>query len=277
MLKRTYYYLIAGLQDITLDIHKLSMDQLEFREELKNALHPVDYNWMKVLFYPHDNKNLLNLLQKNEKPFDPKGVFSLEQWEENLKEPTGELPSYMNDFILAFQDNEPIYQGMSSENQLTTLFYKFTQSLEQTFLNDWFLFNRDLNNLLTAISCRKYDIPYENQIIGDDEISETIKKSHARDFGLATEVSYIDDIINITKNEDIQDREKAVDKLKWDYLEDVTFFEYFTIDRVLAFVIKLGMVERWLAIDNEYGSKMFKQLLQELKASYKLPESFTAK
>lgn len=277
MLKRTYYYLIAGLQDITLDIHKLSMDQLEFREELKNNLHPADYKWVEVLFYPHDNINLLNLLQKNEKPFDPKGVFSLEQLEENLKEPTGELPPYMDEFILAFQNNEQVIQGMSPENQITTLFYKYTESLGQDFLKEWFLFNRDLNNLLSAISCRKYDIPYENQIIGDDELSETIKKSHARDFGLSTEISYIDDLLNIAKNDDIQDREKAFDRLKWNHLEDVTFFEYFTIDRVLAFVIKLGMVERWLAIDSDYGSKMFKQLLQELKASYKLPESFTAK
>jgi hypothetical protein len=63
----------------------------------------------------------------------------------------------------------------------------------------------------------------------------------------------MEDLLNIAKNDDIQEREKAIDQMKWNYLDDVTFFEYFTIDRILAFMIKLGMVERWLAIDREHG------------------------
>jgi hypothetical protein len=275
--KRNYYCLVAGLQDITLDIHKLSMGQLEFREELKTEVHPDDYRLVQKLFLPSDNTNLLNLLQKKDEPFDVKGNYTQLLLEENIKEPNGELPEYMDKFILSMKTDEPVIPNMSPENQLTYLFYEHATRLNDDFLRNWFTFNRDMNNLTTAIICRKYDIPHEYQVLGSDEISETIRKSHARDFGLSAEISYIDDLINIMKDDNIQEREKAIDQIKWNYLDEVTFFEYFTMDRILAFTIKLGMVERWLAIDKEHGSKLFNELLQELKSSYKLPETFTEK
>jgi hypothetical protein len=275
--KRNYYYLVAGLQDITLDVHKLSQGQQEFKEELQNELHPQDYNLVEILFYPYDNINLVNLLQKIEKEFDPRGNFSQAQLEENIKEVNNELPDYMSRFIEAFKNSEQIIPCMSPENEITALFFNYTQTLDSEFLRNWFLFNRNLNNLLTAIVCRKYDIPWENQIIGTDDTADAIRRSHARDFGLSSEIPWVEDLLNISKTDDVQEREKAIDQMKWSYLDEVTFFEYFTIDRVMAFMIKLGMVERWLAIDKEHGKRMFSQLLSELKSSYKLPESFTEK
>ncbi|MFP4471998.1 MAG: DUF2764 family protein [Bacteroidales bacterium] len=49
------------------------------------------------------------------------------------------------------------------------------------------------------------------------------------------------------------------------------------MERILAFTIKLGIVERWLGIDVDHGKEMFKKLMSELQASYKLPESFKEK
>jgi hypothetical protein len=275
--KRNYYCLVAGLQDITLDIHKLSMGQNDFRKELQTEVHPLDYQLVQILFLPFDNKNLLNLLEKSEEEFDAHGNFERELLESNIKEITGELPEYMNRFILSFKDNEPVYPNMSPENQLTTLFYNYVLSMNHDFLRGWYRFNRDLNNLLTALVCRRYDIPYEYQVIGWDDISETIRKSHARDFGLAAEIPYMDDLLNIAKDDDVQQREKAIDQLRWNYLDERTFFEYFTIDKILAFTLKLGMVERWLALDKHHGTQLFEELLQDLKSSYELPETFTEK
>jgi hypothetical protein len=238
--KRNYYYLVAGLQDITLDIHKLSMGQLEFREELKTEVHPDDYRLAQKLFLPSDNTNMLNLLLKKDEAFDVKGNYTQLQLEENIKELNGELPEYMDKFILSMKNDEPVIPNMSPENQLTYLFYEHATRLNDDFLRNWFTFNRDINNITTAIICRKYDIPYDFQVLGSDEISETIRKSHARDFGLTSEISYIDDLINIMKDDNIQEREKSIDQIKWNYLDEVTFFEYFTMDRILAFTIKLG-------------------------------------
>lgn len=275
-MKRNYYYLVAGLQDLTIDIHKLQYSQQAFREELKNGLHPEDYGLVEKLFLPHDNANLLNLLLKTGKPFQEKGNFSQDRLEENIKEPH-DLPSYMMAFITAFKNKEPLMPDMLPENELTTLFFDQMLKLDNDFLRDWFNFELNLRNIVTALLARKYDLPYEFQIIGTGETSEIIRKSHARDFGLSAEIDYLEDLSNLVKNDNVQEREKAIDELRWSYLDEVTFFEYFTAEKVLAFIIKLGIAERWLGIDKEVGNEMFRKLLKELQSSYELPETFTEK
>lgn len=276
-MKRHYYYLVAGLQDISLDVHKLNYNQVAFREFLKENVHHKDYLLAETLFLPHDNANLLKLLLQTDSPFDERGNFSLQTLEENIKDPSDEIPEYMQKFIRAFKNKEPIFPQLSPENELTTLFYDFILTHDNEFIRNWYTFNLNLRNIIIALSARKHQIPYEDQIIGTGEISEAIRKSHARDFGLATEIDYLEELSNIMRQDDIQVREKAIDQIKWNYLDEVTFFEYFTIERLLAFTIKLGLVERWLGIDLDHGREMFKKLMKDLNDSYELPQSFKEK
>ncbi len=269
--------MVAGLQDITLDIQKLVYDQLAFRDELKTMLHPADYRLTEKLFLPFDNTNLLNLLEKNDKPFLEKGNHTKEQLEDNIREPS-DLPEYMQRFILAYKAKEPIMPDMMPENELASLFYDHINKEEKNpFLRDWFQFELTIKNVLTALNARKHKVPYEHQIIGTDEISETIRKSHARDFGLGTELDYMEELTAISKKEDVKEKEQAVDQLKWKHLDEEVFFHYFTIERILAFMIKLGMIERWMSIDKDHSNELFKKLLKELQDSYQLPETFTEK
>jgi len=274
--KRNYYYLVAGLQDITIDVHKLHFSQLAFKEELKTHVHPDDYKLAEMLFLPFDNTNLLNLLLKTGHSFDERGNYSQERLEENIKEPH-DLPEFMMQFVAAFKSKEPLMPDMSPENELTTLFFDHMLALENDFLRNWFEFELNVRNIITALLARKYEIPYEHQIIGDGEISNIVRKSHARDFGLGGELYYLEDLVSLVRNDNIQEREKAIDELRWERLDEETFFEYFTMEKVLAYTIKLGIAERWLGIDKEYGNELFRKLLKELQSSYELPETFTEK
>jgi len=275
--KRNYYCQVAGLQDITLDIHKLSSGQLELRDELQATIHADDYLLVELLFLQYDNKNLINLMSKNGEEFDIRGNYPLALLEENIKMPDGSLPSYMDQFILSIKNDTPLFSGMSYENQLFTLYYEHAANTSNSFARNWFNFNKTLTNITTALLCRKYEVPHEFQVLGLDETTETIRRSHARDFGVASDFHYVEELISITKIDNFDEREKALDKIRWDYLDEITFFEYFTIDRILAFILKLRMVERWLAIDKKHGSQLFDELLQDLKSGYKLPKEFTDK
>jgi hypothetical protein len=274
--KRNYYCLVAGLQDITIDIHKVQFSQVAFCKELKAELHPEDYLLVEQLCLPIDNKNLLNLLAKSGKPFSGNGNYGQEILEDNIKEPAA-LPDYMVQFITAFKAKTPLIPEMSPENELTSLFFDHVCNSSNDFIRNWYTFELNLRNLVVALLSRKHGLPFENQIIGSGEIPQAIKKSHARDFGLSGELSYLDEIANLVRNDNIQEREKAIDNIRWSYLDEVTFFDYFTIDKVLAYTLKLGLIDRWLAIDKDHGNELFKKLLAELKSSYELPETFKDK
>lgn len=54
--------------------------------------------------------------------------------------------------------------------------------------------------------------------------------------------------------------------------EDSTFFNYFTVEKVLAFVLKMEMIERWKLLSVEKGAKIFRELLVSLKEGVNFEE-----
>jgi hypothetical protein len=273
MFERNYYYLVAGLPEIILDQKKLSFSIAEFTEEMKHHLHPDDYRLVEMLFLPVDNRNLLNLLLKNDKPFEEPGMFTLNDLEQEIREPEV-TPGYMQMFISSFKSDTPVYEGLSWEDQLTWLYYDHVKSCQNRFLREWFEFDLNLKNLVAGINARKHKLNGNRFFIGDNYVVQAVRKSTLRDFGLANDFEYIERLISIQDNPNILERERLMDMLRWNFLDERNTFNYFTIEVLLAYVIKLQIVQRWLEMDFETGKEMFRLLLDQLEKSYEIPGEF---
>jgi hypothetical protein len=129
-------------------------------------------------------------------------------------------------------------------------------------------------NIMLALNGRKHDIPFEEAIIGDDEVTHALKRSRARDFGLANEINDMETIVQIFEIENILDRELKLDNHTWQFIDEITFFNYFSIEKVLGLVQKLFIVERWFELDKEKGQQIFNQLLEEIQSNFEFPEEF---
>lgn len=70
------------------------------------------------------------------------------------------------------------------------------------------------------------------------------------------------------------DRERKIDLLKWNWLDEESFFNYFTIERIFVFLLQLEMIERWISLDKEKGKELFKAMIQSLKNDVQIPEEF---
>lgn len=273
MLSRNYYYLVAGLPDITIEQNKLSFTPVEFKQILEAHLHPSDYSLVEKLFLVADNRNVLNITLKNIDKFDNSGKYTFDELEEEIKEPEN-FPEYLKTFIIHFKSNQPIVAGMSWEDQLTTLYYDYLMKAENKFLHNWFELESDINNIMTGLTARRHKTPVDHLLIGNNAVTNAIRKSNARDFGLSAEFPFVDKLIQINENSNLLEREKAIDQLKWNYIDDINTFNYFSVEVILGFVIKLGMVERWLKLNKKAGEEMFRQLLKDLEDSYEFPKEF---
>jgi len=273
MLKRNYYYLIAGLPDILVEQKKFPFTLIELKQELKYHLHSKDYQLVEYLFLQYDNINFLNILQKKEAEFNTLGNYSESFFIDEIKEPE-KLPSYMKKFLEAYREENPIYPNLSLENQLTWLYFDFMLEQKNEFLRQWFTALRNINNIFVIYNSRKFGLNIENQMIGDYELTDAAKRTTAKDFGLANEFTHIDDIIGIFENDDIFEQEMSIDLLKWKYLNNLNTFNYFTIERVFAFVIEFIMVERWAKLDTEHSKKFFKKILNDLENSIQFSKDF---
>jgi hypothetical protein len=280
MYKRNYYCLVAGLPDIIIDGNKPGETSHEFKNELAEQLLTSDYKFAELLYLHYDNKNLLNLLLKQDNRFIPLGNYTEEYLEEQIKEPTN-IVDYMKQLIFNFKAETSGNSNLSIENELQSLYYEYVLQVENDFLKQWFMFDRDMKNILTAVNCRKYGYDTEKQLIPvkhENEVYETLIKSSPKPDLFADEVPYADKILQIAESEmDISEKEKALDNIKWRFLDEHTFFNYFTIEKILSFVIKLKIVERWIELDNETGKALFTRLINDIKMSYKFPEEFSVK
>ena len=119
--------------------------------------------------------------------------------------------------------------------------------------------------MLTAITCRKHGLDKSQYIVGDNEVAEALRTSNARDFGLGNDVEYLPALQHIAEESDLMLREKKIDTLKWNWLEEQTFFKTFDIESVFAYLLKLEMIERWVSLDKETGEKTFREIVGAMK------------
>ncbi|MFP4557150.1 MAG: DUF2764 family protein [Bacteroidales bacterium] len=286
MMQREYYYLIAGLPDLFIDQESKGFNLVGLKEEMQELMHPKDYSLVELFFLEYDNHNFLNQLLNRKQEFIPVGKFS-EDFFKELDDNYQELPSYMQEFYLWYknkqkEENESDSGASTSDDQaekspevlFQEYFFDFIQSYDNRFISQWYSFKRDLNNILTAINCRKHDVNIESQLIGKGDLVDTLARSQTPDFGLKKEVDYLDNILQISELDDILERERRIDTLKWEKADDLTTFDYFNAEKVLSFVVKAGIVYRWTKLDAKVGKEMFKKLVTELRETYQLPKEF---
>ncbi len=274
-MKRQYHYLVAGLPELLLDEGRLKTTPAALKSDFGSALHPADLDLLKVLFLQFDNANLLNLLEKKEAGFDERGNFSQELLEEQIRDQDGSLPPYMNRFIADFKENQRDNPDMLWENLLELYYYEYGMQLENEFLAKWFAFQYNKRTLLTALISRKFELIAENHLPGDQGISSQLLRSNARDFGISGEFPEVEKVLQAFENENLMAREKALDGVDWEWIDENTFFNYFTIEKILGFFLQFMLADRWMKLDEKEGRKLFKELLEKLGESYELPGEFS--
>ena len=277
MFKRSYYCLVAGLPDLFFNENKTGTDSSTFRSELKKELNENDFQLANLLFLPVDNKNLLTLLFQPEKDFLPAGNYTRPFLEEQIIQPT-ELPPYMANFIFWVKKQEIKTLFPEAENKLLSLFYEYVLQANNTFIRQWFSFDLNLKNVLTALNCQHFNYKAENQLIKTKNtvVYDLLINNRFKADLYEEELSCADIIFRIAElDKSMIEKEKMIDTLKWSWLDEHTFFHYFTIEKILGFLLKLQITERWIKLDSETGKQLLQKLLNELKTGYKFPEEFS--
>lgn len=283
---REYYYLVAGLPDIFLDQERKDFNLVKVKEEMQELMHPDDFELVELLFLEYDNFNFLNFLLKRKQEFNELGKFPPEAYNE-FEEYFEKFPKYIKDFYSIHQgkaiedDESEDLDDFSDEKveknpevRFQELFYRFINRFDNQFVKKWFSFQRDFYNILTALNCRKQGLEIASQMVGGGSLVETLVRSQAPDFGIKKEIDYLENLLQITELSDIIERERRLDFLKWDMADEITTFDYFSIEVILAFYIKAGIVYRWIKLDKKIGAEMFKRLVNDLRKTYELPKEF---
>ena len=275
-----YYCYIAGLPDIQIDNQKSIPAQEEILDELKQILSKGDMALLDLLRLKYDNDNLLKFLANRDAELNPLGKLTSQDWAELIelidnsdeRNPVRDarLLKYVLEFYTTIRNEQSEEKIDFAEDFLAALYYKYGMQCKNKFVADWFEFNLNINNILTALTCRKYGWDIKSAIVGDNVVAETIRNSvSARDFNLKAEIDYFDALVNISETANLLDREHRIDTLKWNWLEENTFFSSFSIEKVLSFWLRCELMHRWDNLSMEEGAEIFRQMINDLKKDVK--------
>ena len=278
-----YYCLVTGLPELSLEDGKLSYTVANFKTEIYPELSKSDKKLVDLFYLKYDNQNLLALLKDKEAVVDESlGNYSADELLgviASFKEETApdkKFPSYFYEFSELYL-NTPEEERFGIEDKLHGFYYHYAMKCGNKFVSDWFELNLNVNNILAAMAARKYKMDVTKVSVGSNFVAEALRSSNARDFGLADDLEYFEQLTRINDTVDLVEREKKIDLLKWNWMEDNTFFNYFTIEKIFVFLMKLEMIERWVSLDKDKGNEMFRKLIDQLKDEVQIPQEFRNK
>ena len=270
-----YYFIIAGLPELSLDDHKLPFTVSEFLRETNPSLTKKDRKIINLFCLKYDNGNLLQQLEYPDYDPDIRGCVTLDEFlelikrlkEEGIPTENKDIPPFYIDFIKIYLEakerNEK--QIIPWEDQLSAFYYNYAMKSKNDFIASWFELNLNINNMLAAVTARAYNWDRHKYIVGENEVANNLRTSNARDFGLSVQVDYWPEIQRISEETNLIVREKKIDQFKWNWLDEHSFFKYFEIEAIFSFIVKLDMLQRWTSLDKEAGEKSFRELIGTMK------------
>ena len=228
-----YECLIAGLEDLHLG-QKPKLTEQQLLESLQEQLSPGDWCLIELLRRKADD----NLLREK---------FEQDEVQDRFHE-----------------------TSLSEADFLTQMLYEEGLRCKNKLLRRWFEFNLNLNNVLAAAVCQKHGYDPQKVIVGENEVAQLLRRGGVqKNVNLAAALPELKEIVSLTEITDLLEREKHIDALRWQWLEDNALFNYFDIDAVLAYYLKATILHRWDDLTKEKGEEVFRNLLADMKKDIK--------
>ena len=182
--------------------------------------------------------------------------------------PRTSLPAYLVDFMREYLQVAEEGREMDAvvwQDRLSARYFRYAMGSKNAFVSAWYELNLNMANVLTAITCRKHDLDRAEYVVPGNETAELLRTSNARDFGLGESLDYLPELMRVAEETDLLMRERRLDVMKWNWLEEETFFRTFDFESVFAYLLRLEMLERWATLDAAAGEKTFRSMVGALK------------
>ena len=267
------YYLVAGLREWTLDSDTKGFDVREILDEIVGELTNNDRKAVELLYAYYDCENLVSRHNKSTR-HNTLGNLTTEQLDEVLdKRHYALLPKRVAEVVKLYVEasdedrDDDVKLDERFERAVFEAYYAELAASKCSFLRDWGEFDRNLRNIAAAVAAREAGRSVRDVTVGGGDIVEQLGRSSAADFGLRGELPYIDAVIAAVSDEkNIVEKERKIDAIRWSEAESIAVFDFFNINYILSYLVKVNIVARWMMLSPEMGRQMLERLIADLDA-----------
>ncbi len=270
MFSSSYYTLVAGFREYTLDSETKGLDIEAILEEVFESLSKSDKKAVELLYAYYDCENLISRYNGST-AFNSLGRLSSDEIDEELQRPS-RLIEPLAKVVRAYTSTEN--EEESEEEDLTqqpfgqalmTAYYKVCATSGARLLREWSNTDRTIRNVVAATLARQQGVAVDTVVVGEDSITKSLSRSSAADFGLRVELPFVEQLVAAVVDEhNIVEKERKIDNIRWAELSELSSFDYFDVNAVIAYLVKVNIVARWAQLDAKVGREMFDRLVAEL-------------
>ncbi len=236
-----YECLLAGLPDLKAG-GEAPMTMEALLELFGETLTEKDLEQLNLLRMPSDSEQVLALIEQYDET-----IIGQPTWWEDARE------------------------VLSEADLRTQVLYEIGLGSKNAFIRKWFAFNQDMNNVLAATICRRHGFDVRKAIVGRSPVAEILRKDlPQKDFGLAGVMDNLSEVMALVDINNLMEREKQMDAIRFAWLEEKTLFVNFSIENVLAYYLQAEMLNRWALLTVEQGEKVFRELVSDMKKGINL-------
>lgn len=263
-----YYALVAGLREYTLDAENKGFDAPAIVAEVREQLSASDRRTLDLFYAYYDIQNIINMLAARTQ-FSELGTLTREELEQDIRTPS-RLPKWLGAVLATYSapddpEWDEVDRTRTIEKALWTAYYRECAKSKSRFTREWYEFDRNLRNVSAALTARRLGFPVSDETVGEGYVAEALGRSSAADFGLRGELEYIDRVMAAVGEEgNLIDKERMIDRLRWETAGELTTFNYFDLDAVLGYLARVNIIHRWASLDPAQGREMFQKLLADM-------------
>lgn len=254
-----YYYVGVSLPELSMRA-KPELSFSDFVILLYDNLKNSDYEKIKVVRLYHDLLNIRAFWLGEE--IDLYGNLDKNALEDSLIAQT-----FFPPYVFAFMDQYPTKEARIEHfPELISRYFREVALKEKGFLQNYFNFERELRLVLTAFRAKKLqrdllvELQYENP--EDKIVAQILAQKDAKIFEPPEGFEDLKAILE-EHYQDPLGLAQALFEYRFYKIEGMVKGDVFSMDRILAYMIQLIMVEKWIGLDQKKGMEIVDTILRE--------------
>ena len=143
--------------------------------------------------------------------------------------------------------------------KLSYAYYKKALNCGNAFIREYMRYDLLVRNTKVEYLNRALFRPEGTDLVPFPADGEEVPEASSPEFDDKTRV------LAVLAGEDILARERGLDDIMWDKADELTALHVFDLDKILSFLVKLKITDRWNRLDAETGRQMFRRMVDEIR------------
>lgn len=260
-MKKNYYFLATAVPPVQFGMQpEMDFEELQWLMQLN--LSKEDAAKVEVVRRYYDIQNI-RAFWKGDK-LDPHGSLNEVDLEESLLEEEN-LPDYVFDFMRRYDSSE---NRLEHFPELIAAFFREESVHATGLLKEYLTFERDLRLVLTGYRAKQLgrDLAQELQYEDPDEdlVAQILAQKDAKGFVFPNGFQDLQQLLETHMNDPLG-MHKALSEYRIKKLESFAGVELFSVDRILGYMLRLILAEKWIGLDKKVGLEVADRALSAYK------------